>query len=214
MFSFFRKAKPSINSITFPDFGWKKENGDNEVVKWYNPERTMGLALHFFNMVPDAPKGDIDKIRAAYQKLALVTLSGLVEVTQFVAGGITGIKTIFKLPQEPSGITYVASLTMPFSNCSYVIKITAIEPGTTGMREALIGDKLLKNGSVALADGQLKGWVVEPPVSGSFNMNQSELEVYDRDFPSHHLSIIRKLISDIEKGIVFLPEISTLKPFY
>ncbi len=53
-------------------------------------------------------------------------------------------------------MAYIASITIPFENCSYVVKIQADEIGITGMRDALILDRLHKAGEVEIEEENIK----------------------------------------------------------
>jgi len=174
----------------------------------------MALTLYFIEMAPDIPTlKNQDILKSFYDKLITEDKGGLVEVALKENDGLAYVKTIFKIPQSPSGVTYIASLTFPFENCSYVIKIQAGEIGTTGIREAIIGDRLFASGEVRPEGNKIIGWLVNPDIYKGFGMNKSELEKYDLEFPDHHLSLTRKLIARIEKEMVFKPEIKKLPPF-
>ena len=130
----------------------------------------------------------------------------LVELKNYQA-----IKTIFKLPQQPKGVVYLGSLTIPFRDRSYVVKIQALEMGMTGVRESVILDRLLREGKA-----NLNNWSFDPYNStytkGSL-MNKSEEFKYDAEFEDHPLTQVRKYISQIEKNIMFKPEMEKLKKF-
>ena len=70
MFSFFKKRETNIYSITFPDFGWKKEDENSELIKWYNADKSMVLSINFVRKVPDLPNGDIDHLRIFFNEIA------------------------------------------------------------------------------------------------------------------------------------------------
>jgi hypothetical protein len=103
-------------------------------------------------------------------------------------------------------MAYIASITIPFENCSYVVKIQADEIGITGMRDALILDRLHKAGEVEIEEENIKNWF-EDPYDPDFRqgtlMNQSELEKYDPEFPEHPLSVARSLIRSTAETIIF-----------
>ena len=62
------------------------------------------------------------------------------------------IKTIFKFPQDPTGMTYLGSYTIPFKKYSYVIKIQAPELGVTGMRDSIIAAKFLATNEYSMTE--------------------------------------------------------------
>jgi hypothetical protein len=113
-------------------------------------------------------------------------------------------------------MTYLASLTIPFKKCSYVVKIQAVEVGTTGMRDTIIADELLKEGKITSGTESFEGWFSDP-YKPSFEegtpMNLSEGITYDAKFPEHPLSQARSLLAKIEAEITFADELAKQKKF-
>jgi len=216
MINFFNRTKSNINSIIIPDFGWEKQKEDKSIIQWINPEQTIALSLNYFNLKPDLPSlKKIDVIRTFYREQISQANGGLIKV-DFSDIKHQAIKTIFKIPQEPSGMVYLASLTIPFKDCSYVIKIQAPEIGMTGMRDSIIADKLMQGGKLDIGENGYKNWFSDPydsNYSGGTLMNKSEDSIYDVDFENHPLTQARKLIFQIEKEIEFKSEIEKLKQF-
>lgn len=216
MINFFNRYKSNIHSIEIPNFGWLKRKEDSSIIQWINDEQTIALSLNYFDVKPDIPSlRDIDLLRNFYRNKVVSANGGLIQV-DYSNIQHKSIKTIFKIPQESSAIVYLASLTIPFHNCSYVVKIQAQSTGMTGMRESIIADKLMKNGEFDIGETGLKNWVSDPYDSdfklGTL-MNKSEDSKYDLDFENHPLSQARTLISLIEKEITFKPEIEKVKQF-
>lgn len=217
MFNFFKSKKASINSLSIPDFGWEQVKNDPEMKQWINPAQTIALSVHFFDQKPDLPTAkDIAILRAFYRNQIVVHDGGLIQANLINLKTYSVIKTIFKIPQKPTGMTYLGSLTIPFKKCSYVVKIQATEVGTTGMRDSLIADQLLKEGKITLGENSFEGWF-EDPYDASFKegtpMNLSETIVYDAMFPEHPLSKARSLLEQIEAQIIFGEELSKAKRF-
>ena len=130
--------------------------------------------------------------------------------------GYDVIRTIFKVPQEPAGMIYIASLTIPFENYSYVINIQAPEFGTTGMRDNVIAMKLLNEGKISDGEYGYEGWFKDPYGSGikrGVLMNLSEDKKYDADFPDHPLTQTRRLLDKIESEIQFGEELEKIGRF-
>lgn len=127
--------------------------------------------------------------------------------------GIAVVKTIFKFPQQPSGTSYLASLTIPFEICSFVVKAQCVEAGPTGLRDAMIADRLMASGELKATDAGIQNWAADPydtSISGRALMNKSEQQIYDTEFPNHPLSRARAIIDRIRKEMVFRPEIKKL----
>lgn len=219
MFKFFKKKKikANLHSVTIPDQGWTKVSEDDEAIRWVNPQQSALIVLHFFDKEPDLPTAkDLDYLKKFYRNIAASSNGGIIETDIINLHNIPCVKTIIKIPQQEMGMAYIASITIPFENCSYVVKIQADEIGITGMRDALILDRLHKAGEVEIEEENIKNWF-EDPYDPDFRqgtlMNQSELEKYDPEFPEHPLSVARSLIRSTAETIIFKKEIKELPAF-
>ena len=213
----FFKTTSTIGSIVVPDFGWEKQKDTKDLIQWINPEQTMALHLNFFDKKPDIPSlKDLDVIRNFYRDQVSEHDGGLIQVDFSKLGNHTAVQTLFKIPQKPAGMVYLASLTIPFHDCSYVIKIQAPEIGITGMRESAIANRLLQDGKISTGENGYENWFLDPydPIfSKGTLMNKSEEAIHDADFKNHPLTHARKLIAQIGKEIEFMPEIEKLRKF-
>lgn len=219
MSNLFNKKEPqvTINSVSVPDFGWNKVEENDSRIVWVNPEESALISLNFFDIQPDLPTiKNLDFLKDFYRNSISEANGGVVEVSLLEVNKIPSVKTIFKIPQPERGMTYIASVTIPFENCSFVIKIQAAEVGTTGIRDAVILNQMLMSGEVTLGEDRLENWF-EDPYNPNFKngtlMNKSEQEKYDTEFPEHPLSVARKAIIDAVRQTVFKPEINELAGF-
>lgn len=217
MFNFFKRKQVTLNSLSIPNFGWELVKNDATIKQWINPAQTTALSINFFDQKPDLPTAkDVHILRKFYRDQIVIQNGGLIEVDLVQLKSYPTIKTIFKVPQKPTGMTYLAGLTIPFKKYSYVVKIQAAEVGTTGMRETLITDKLFKEGKINLGENSFDGWFSDPYDSSydkGIRMNLSEDIVYDTMFPDHPLSQARMLLTQIESEIVFAEHLLKLKKF-
>lgn len=217
MFNLFKKDKPTIHAISIPTFGWSAAKDEDSIKLWINKDRSVALSINYFETKPDIPSlYEIEKIRYYYREQTVQAHGGLIQVDLLEIDGYKIIKTIFKIKQEDSGITYMASLTIPFKSCSYVIKIQAPEIGLTGVRERIIADQLLKQSIIKKEKEDYTGWSNDPYLENftqGLPMNLSEKEEYDQDFPDHPLSVSRKLIAQIESGIELKEVLKEVKKF-
>ena len=220
MFNTFKKkekSKVNIHSVTIPDQGWNKISEDSQVIRWVNPEQSVLIALHFFDKEPDIPTvSDLDYLKKFYRNVAVSANGGTIETDIMKIQDIPAVKTIIKIPQEETGMIYIASITIPFENCSFVIKIQANEVDVTGIRDSAILGKLMASGEVEFGDEGLINWFADPydpDFKQGTPMNKSELEQYDSEFPQHPLSMARSLINILAAGAICKPEIKELPPF-
>ncbi|TCI90575.1 hypothetical protein [Tenacibaculum sp. M341] len=217
MFKFFKKDKINIDSISIPNMNWNIDKNTSDIKQWINPAQTIALSVNFFDLKPDLPTiKDIGQLRDFYRNQISNYNGGLVEVEMIDIKGFNVIRTIFKIQQQPTGMTYLASLTIPFENHSYVIKIQAPEIGTTGIRDSMIASKLLNENKITIGDNGYEGWFSDPynsAISEGLLMNKSEERKYDLDFPEHPLSNARKLLDKIEVEIEFDTTLQKAKKF-
>lgn len=219
MSNLFNKKEPqvTINSVSVPDFGWNKVEENDSRIVWVNPEESALISLNFFDIQPDLPTiKNLDFLKDFYRNSISEANGGVVEVSLLTVNNVPSVKTIFKIPQPERGMTYIASVTIPFENCSFVIKIQAAEVGTTGIRDAVVLNEMLMSGEVTLGEDRLENWF-EDPYNPNFKngtlINKSEQEKYDTEFPEHPLSVARKAIIDAVRQTVFKPEINELAGF-
>jgi hypothetical protein len=131
---------------------------------------------------------------------------------------VLSVRQLVRVPQEPSGVTYIGSVTVPFRDFSFVLKIGGREHGITGMRDTLVCQEMIEAGIVSLdPDARvIRGWTQDPYDStirdGSFP-NLSETETYDTRFPEHPLSRVRPLLKTLSTTLTLSERIRGLPPF-
>jgi hypothetical protein len=197
---------PSIESVTFDTTSLRHQGDENGVRVWYAPSGD-GIGLYYFPIKPDIPTdiNSLTSVRSVYGKQIAAANAAVISIDTLDIDQCKSIKLIIKVPQEPSGVVYLGSLTLPFKDFSFVIKMQCSERGLTGMREAIIMDELLKKGEVkADSSGKISGWLQEPynsNISSTSIMNKAELDEYDFRFPEHPLSILRHTLRQVESSI-------------
>ncbi len=141
----------------------------------------------------------------------------IIEAETLMIGGCHAIRTIIKVPQQPTGMIYLGSITLPFRDFSFVLKVQCAEQGTTGFREAVVLDRLISSGEVMiLSDGKIQGWMQDPydaSIEAPLMRNQSEACEYDNQFLDHPLSRARQVLNHVEKTLVIAPEVLSAAPF-
>ena len=179
--SFFgrRKAQDPLGQLNLENETLEHQGIANGVRVWYTPDGD-GIGLYYFALPPDLPKDQptIEAFCAEYREL----MQGeVVEAGIDTIAGLSVFRIIGKVPQDPTGISYVGSYTVPFRDFSYVVKIQCEERGMTGTREAVLIDKGLASGALELDDSGA--------LSGDWNPDDA---IYDVDFPDHPLSRCRR----------------------
>lgn len=209
---------PSLESITFDTTGLSLQGDKNGVRVWHAASGD-GLGLYYFPLPPDisADTNSLSSVRLFYGKHVTAAGAGVISIDTSAIDECIFIKMIIKIPQQPSGVIYLGSLTLPFRDFSFVIKMQCSERGFTGFRDALIMDELLKTGEVTRDNsGKIVGWLqdpYDPTTSANCVMNKSESDKYDVRFPEHPLSILRRTLRQIEGSIRISEEVKQKPKF-
>lgn len=193
----------TIDSLEFkPENCMLLESSLHERV-WQQEQFKDTITLHFFDKEPDLPckLSELSGLRNAYREGISSAGGGIISVDLVNINGLDGVETIFKLPQEGHGMSYLGAITFPFAQLSYVISIQCLEIGMTGMREAIVISKLMNSSQVSIdaESGQIISWSqdpYEPSFKGPALANKAEAPEYDLEFPDHPLSRLRRLLAE------------------
>jgi hypothetical protein len=107
------------------------------------------------------------------------------------------------VPQQPSGRTYVASLTVPFRDFSFVLKCQCVEGGPTGLKEALLLDRsLAANEPMQIEGGQfhIPGW-------------DPDDAKHDAEFPDHPVARACRVLAHVAGSLAIVDEVRQLPRF-
>lgn len=200
----------SFDSITFDTEKFRYHGEEDDARIWVT--EADFIFLHYFPIPPDinASLKNIDDIRVRYRELTLKGSSAIIEVDTITIDGCDAVRTILKTPKEPHGVIYVGTITLPFRDFSYVIRIQSEEFGITGLRESEILNEFLATGEVSLdikpgeEFGEITGWSADPydpTIYMPYQRNRAEAEEYDERFPDNPLTRVRSLLKHIEKTL-------------
>jgi hypothetical protein len=211
---------PNIDSIKIDHSDWQlvEKKPYTKVFADDIKQLTAVLSVEYFDKPPEiaVALSDVHKIRFVYRSLANQSGAGLISADVIKVGGLECIQTIFKMLQPNRGVVYIGSLTFPFAEFSYVIKVQCIEIGFTGVREAFVMEKLLKEKTPIDESGNIKGWEqdpYEPEENFPFMPNLAESEEYDSVFPMHALSRARRTLKQVCQTVSFDQEIRQAAAF-
>ena len=143
---FGKRPSASPDAVTF-DASRYEFQGDRDGARvWFLPEGG-GVGLYFFPRKPDLPAAaSTEHLREFYANQMGGQLQ-VVECRVLPIDGVRSIRLIAKsIDEQTRGALYLGSLTIPFRDFSFVIKIQCSEQGTTGMREALLVAEALNKG--------------------------------------------------------------------
>ena len=109
------------------------------------------------------------------------------------------VRLVVRLP-VPDRYVFVGSLTIPLADCSWVVKLQAVEGSITGLREALAADRALKERGLQ-----------------SFQELMGTFDPYDRQWddiaPGDPLTAVRHYLDRLEASLQFGSEFSAQNPF-
>ena len=205
-------------AISFSLPGWKEIAPDDNaraagvLREWGNDEGGQ-LCVFRFDKEPDlvAPLSDMDALRGYYRHMMADRNGAIVSVDCVDVAGLPALRAVFKVKQDPHGMTYIGSYTFPFDTFSYVIRIICPEIGTTGLRDAMVADKC--GWTVDGPDPQFQQDPYDPNFKASVLRNKSDDEEWDELFPEHPLSRIRAALKSIAASCRVGDELRNGRPF-
>jgi hypothetical protein len=115
---------PSLDSINFDATGFTY-GGDEDNARIWRTKDGDGIGLYHFPIPPDI-EADIEsvaQVRSFYRKLTDRSGHELVECETLLLDGCLVVRTIISV-REGRGYTYLGSLTFPFRDFSFVLKVS------------------------------------------------------------------------------------------
>jgi hypothetical protein len=211
----------SLNDVRVDLTAWTLETRSDTESRWHNGVGDM-LSLHHFPLPPDipAPLDQLSVLRATYRNNLARMGGGIVEVETQSLAGLLAVRSLFKFPRQPTGMNYVASLTLPFAECSFVLKVQCPEHGVTGMRDSVVLGEVMSKMKFTTQE-ELQRWMDEkwfqdpydPAVRSPVSRNQSEDPLHDARFPDHPLSRARRYLASLASTLRISPALLQARPF-
>ncbi len=205
----------TLDSLTFDTTGLVLDRDQGNARVWLAPDRDI-YALYYYPVPPniDAPLHDIDRVRGRYRAVAAQAGGAIVEVDVRPVDVCDVVIALIKVPQKPTGMTYMALITAPFRDFSYVLKVQCEEAGMTGTRDTAVFAELMRAGEIVFDEksGNPVGWMADPydpTIAASPARNRSEDAAYDPRFPDHPLSRARRGLRRIEESLRFSDELKS-----
>lgn len=120
------KNKISVNSISIPELGWRKEKGNNEIY-WTNPADTITVSITYFDETPDIPSiKDLNELTEYHRSIVEGVNGELIGVEVFRRHPFDIVRTLAKMPLAEY-VLYIGDIAIPFSTCLFSIKIRVVE---------------------------------------------------------------------------------------
>ncbi|GAA2014661.1 hypothetical protein GCM10009839_07140 [Catenulispora yoronensis] len=172
-------------------------------------DRGIVVSLHYFDLVPNlpAPLRDVDRLRAELARRTAEAGAGLIQAE---VGNLDGVPSLFQLVKVPrpngQGQAFIGSYTIPKDTCSAVIKAQASEGEMTGMREAIILDRVGPQ-------QYFQQHPYAPEINTGLPYHAADRPEFDAEFPDHPLSLLRRELSRIFPTLRVDPRFGALPPF-
>jgi hypothetical protein len=180
-----------------------------EADAWTNDQGDL-VSLHWFDVPPDipAPLEDLSRLRHALAHYTARAGGGLVEADVVRFGPVPALRQVIKMPQpdRAAGQAFLGSYTLPRADCTAVVKIQALEQGTTGVREA----------KVLIELGPERYFMVHPYASDlrqGLPFHWADAPHYDAHFPDHPLTRVRDTLAQLAVSLRVSPDFAALPPF-
>ena len=215
-----------LDLLTF-ETPYPLEGEHNGARVWAAPSGQV--SLHFFAKPPDigCPLED-EALHAFFLGNLTQGGMGLVEASTATVAGVLGVRMLAKAVMDPEtnrGRIYVGSFILPFRDFSFVTKAQFAEQGATGVREALVLNRLMAAGELELeapepstpgptfiGPAQMPGWLTGEGAP-HLARNRAEDPAYDADFPDHPLSLVRRQLAQIQASAALPEQVLRAPPF-
>lgn len=206
---------PSVDDLLLNTPDWSHEESEDETSRWRNSDGD-GLGIYHYAIAPDigASLADLDALRSYYREMITNAGGALVELDVVQVARVQAVRLCLKVPQPQSGMTYIASLTLPFRDFSFVVKTQCAETGMTGMRDTVVFAKL--GMSVNAESGVAEGWAqdpYDPTFVAPLLRNRSDDSMWDEKFPEHPLSRCRRYLDSLGDSISLADGVASAPPF-
>ena len=168
------------------------------------------------------------------RKAVAGTGAGLIELTPLQFDGWVMVRTLTKgivPPASGRGRWYLGLLTIPFQECSVVVRTEAHEHLVSGVRESEVfallqarglidaskssATRALEDGTLFTAREDIEGWLSDPddPTPSHLARCVADDAEYDSWIPEHPLSRVRSLLDRIQRSIHVAKEASPVTSF-
>ncbi|MFD6158282.1 hypothetical protein ACFWF7_34870 [Nocardia sp. NPDC060256] len=165
--------------------------------------------MTYFDLVPDlpAPLTEVDVLRRGLAERSAES-GCLIEAFVIWVDREPALLRMekFPLPNQPSGLAFVASIIVPKDRCSAVFQILCPETGTTGVREAVLMSQIGY-------ENMFPPHPYAPGLGGRLPYNTADDMRWDEQFPDHPLTRARRWVARTVPTAQLAPGFAALPPF-
>jgi len=193
-----------LDWVNFMNDGYELLGDEDGARFWKTPENDP-LELRYFSQPMPIPVdlADIRSVREAWREVIETAGAGVVEIENPMIDELPTIRGIAKVPQEPAGRVYVATLVVPLGDSHLMWTVRCREYGITGLRDTTVFQRLLASNEIYFDEktGEVVGWVRDPydtTLKGPMAANLSESPEWDEVVPDHPLSKARRVLDHLQ----------------
>ncbi|WP_245231814.1 hypothetical protein [Streptomyces novaecaesareae] len=175
----------------------------------WDDERGVVLSVHDFALVPDlvAPLDAGERLLRELARHTARNGAALIEAEVRPLGGVPGLWQLAKAPKAAGpGQVFVGAWTVPRDRCSVVLKVQAAEGPISGMREAVVADRVG-------FDAYFRPHPYDPQLRAPLPYHVGDLPEWDAHFPSHPLTLVRETLARVGASAVLDERFRALPPF-
>jgi hypothetical protein len=196
----------SLDSISLPLERWEQiDSGDHNYRYTFKDSKDL-LSIWFFEGKPDVPSvSSKEKLLTHYRKEIKDHFGGIIEVETLSIKGIPSVKSILKFPGDSGeGPIYLGSITIPFEEFGFVIKLQSFSNEDWKLRESFVLGLVKNDYPKEEKQEILENWAKDPygntKVKGELHNFAERLE-FDEQFPDHALSRLRNQLKWIQNNV-------------
>ncbi|MEU9042911.1 MULTISPECIES: hypothetical protein [unclassified Kitasatospora] len=185
------------------------EGGAGGTNRVWDDARGVVLSVHDFALVPDlvAPLDAGERLLRELARNTAQSGAALIEAQVRELGGVPGLWQLVKIPKAAGrGQVFVGAWTVPRDRCSVVLKVQAAEGPVSGMREAVVADRVG-------FDAFVRPHPYDPDLRGPLPYHVADLQEWDAHFPTHPLTLVRETLTRVGASTVLDDSFRTLPPF-
>lgn len=186
----------NVDSARIPMPGWEFLQQTDDSATWRDAEGDV-ISLNLQppdQLFPDV--GDEGAVRGYARIMTEGQRAGLIEAAVSRSDDEKRMTYVYKKLEKPA-FKFYGVIVMPFSKGTWIWMVFAPERGTTGVREALITERLFNSGQLTI-ESYKATWAKDPYDPGYRGVPRetlryrSDAEEFDADFPNHPLSKVRR----------------------
>jgi hypothetical protein len=191
-----------IRSVSFPTFGWKLHLDQPHQRSWGSDDGGAVLSVNFFPVPPDLPSLDTTELEGLFGTRRRDDDSRQLVIELAVQRDrpvpLVRVVTRQRVP-EHDRYAFIAALLAPLAQCSWVVKVSRLEGGVTGVRETLAFGEYVRDHPDRLDASGLPDEAFDPYARAWDGKGPDEFDP---------LSVVRRRSDELASALEFGPEVS------